>query len=85
MNFLGHRLIWNWREAYKWMSIQFIALGAAIQLALMAFPDAIRAYLPDPVTHTIAIFCLAAAAYGRVTTKPGAPDAPHNDSPQLPQ
>lgn len=69
-NWLRARLVWNWKDAYKWMSIQFIALGAGFQLSLLAFPDTIRGYLPDPITHGLAIFCLAAAAYGRVTTQP---------------
>lgn len=64
-----HKLIWNWKSAYKWASIQFVTLGAAIQLALLAFPNDIRQFLPDWATHATALFCFAAAAYGRVTTR----------------
>lgn len=64
-----HTLIWNWRSAYKWASIQFVAVGAAVQIALLAFPDEMRSFLPDWMTHGIALFCFAAAAYGRVTTR----------------
>lgn len=72
-----HKLIWNWKSAYKWASMQFIALGATLQLALMAFPSEMREYLPDWLTHSLAIGCLAAAAYGRVTTRdPAAMAAP---------
>lgn len=64
-----HKLIWNWKSAYKWASIQFVAVGAAVQIALLAFPSDIRQFLPDYMTHGIALFCFAAAAYGRVTTR----------------
>lgn len=64
-----HKLIWNWKSAWKWASIQFVAIGAAIQIALLAFPNDIRNYLPDVMTHGIALFCFVAAAYGRVTTR----------------
>lgn len=64
-----HKLIWNWKSAWKWASVQFIALGAAVQLALLAFPADLRAYLPDWATHGVVLFCFGAAAYGRVTTR----------------
>lgn len=64
-----HHLVLNWRHAYKWVSIQFIAVGVSLQVALLAFPGDIRQYLPDWATHSLALFCLGAAAYGRITTK----------------
>ena len=68
------KLVWDWKQAWKWASIQFIAISASLQLALLAFPQDIRAYLPDWLTHALAITLLAAAALGRITAQ-GPPDA----------
>lgn len=71
-----HTLIWNWKSAYKWASIQFIALGASYQLAIVAFPDTMKADLPPWLIKYGAIFCLMAAGYGRITTRTPDPVAP---------
>lgn len=61
-------LIWNWKEAWRWMSIRLIALAASLQITLMAFPQELQQYVPGWLMQGLAIACLAGAALGRVTT-----------------
>jgi hypothetical protein len=60
-------LVKDWHDCWKWLSVHFLALSVALQFALLAMPADIRAYLPQPLTQTIAIVLLAAAFAGRIT------------------
>ncbi len=60
------KLIADWHQAWRWLSVQFIAVAAALQASLLIFPDAIRTYIPDTCMHAIAIVLLAAAVLGRL-------------------
>ncbi len=68
------RLVDDWKSAWKWLSVQFVAAAGSVQLAVLAFPDTLRQYLPDWVTHLVAVGLLAAAVLGRLVdqkaTKP---------------
>ena len=73
------KLVDDWHRAWRWFSMQFIAAAGATQLALLAFPDTLRSYIPDSVTHAVAVALLVAAVLGRLidqgdkhegTTKP---------------
>ena len=61
-------LIWNWRDAWRWMSVRLIALAASLQIVLLAFPEQLAQYLPPWLLQGGAIACLAGALLGRVTT-----------------
>lgn len=63
---LKPKLIADWHQAWRWLSVQFIAVAAALQASLLLFPDVIRAYIPDNWMHVIAISLLAAAVLGRL-------------------
>lgn len=71
------QLIWNWRDAWKWASVQVAAISGALQLALIGFPDTMRNYLPDWVTHWVALFCFAAIVAARVTATKDQTNVPH--------
>jgi hypothetical protein len=73
----GLKLVWDWRDAWKWASIQVAAVSGALQLAIVSFPDTMRQYLPDWLTHWVAIFCFAAIAVARVTATKEQPDVLH--------
>lgn len=60
------RLIEDWHQSWRWLSIQFIALSAALQLALVALPEELHSQLPDWLMHDLAIILLAGAALGRL-------------------
>lgn len=60
------KLVEDWHKCWRWLSVQFIAAAGATQLALVAFPDALRSYIPDQVMHVLAIALLVAAVLGRL-------------------
>jgi len=60
------KLVPNWKSAWKWFSVQFVAAAGAIQLSVLAFPETVRAWLPDWLTHVLAVLLLLAAALGRL-------------------
>lgn len=60
------KLVAGWTSAWKWFSVQFVAAAGTVQLSVLAFPDTIRQYLPDWLTHLLAVLLLAAAVLGRL-------------------
>lgn len=58
------KLVPNWREGWKWLSIQLVALGIALQGAILAFPD-LKDWLGDQASHAVGILVLAGVALGR--------------------
>jgi hypothetical protein len=57
------RLVPNWRQCWKWFSVQIAIVGAALQAAVLAFPD-LKDWLGDTVTHLaglVMLFGLVAA------------------------
>jgi len=60
------KLVANWKSAWKWFSVQFVAAAGAIQLSVLAFPETVRAWLPDWLTHMLAVALLFAAVVGRL-------------------
>ena len=60
------KLVSNWKSAWKWFSIQFVAAAGAVQLSVLAFPESVRAWLPDWLTHLLAVLLLVAAVLGRL-------------------
>jgi len=65
------KLVANWKSAWKWFSVQFVAAAGAIQLSVLAFPDSVRAWLPDWLTHALAVALLVAAVLGRLVDQKG--------------
>jgi hypothetical protein len=60
------KLVADWKSAWTWFSVQFVAAAGAVQLSLLAFPDEVRAWLPDWLTHLMAMVLLVAAVLGRL-------------------
>lgn len=63
------RFIDDWKQAWRWSSVRLIALSAALQTALLAFP--LKDYVPLWIVQGLATAILAVtllAAAGRVTT-----------------
>jgi len=60
------KLVDDWKSAWKWFSVQFVAAAGAVQLSVLAFPDSMRAWLPDWLTHLLAVGLLMAAVFGRL-------------------
>lgn len=74
------RVVSDWRHAWKWSSMRFLALGASAQAAVLtADRMGLSAHVPEWVLQGLscmALFCIVAAGVGRVTTidKPENPD-----------
>lgn len=66
------RLIPDWHKAWRWFSVQFITAAAATQVALISFPDSLKAYIPESWMHALAIVLLIAAVLGRLIDQPKA-------------
>lgn len=65
------RVITDWRHAWKWSSMRFLALGGVIQGAIITTPDAVKEHVPEWVMQGMscfALFCVIAAGVGRITT-----------------
>jgi hypothetical protein len=60
------RLVPNWRDSWRWISVHVLALSIALQGALLAMPYDIRAYLPEWLTHYVAIILLLVGIAGRL-------------------
>lgn len=51
------KLVENWRGAWRWLSIQIAIVGAALQAAIIAFPD-LKDWLGDTITHCVGLLIL---------------------------
>ena len=60
------KLVENWKSAWKWFSVQLVAIAGSVQLAVLAFPDELKGWLPDWLTHALALGLLCAAVFGRL-------------------
>jgi hypothetical protein len=65
------RLVRGWKSAWKWLSVQFVAAAGTVQLSVLAFPETIRQYLPDWLTHVLAVVLLAGDVLGRLVDQKG--------------
>lgn len=65
------RLIPDWKQAWKWSSVRFLAVGGVVQGSLLAFPAALAQYLPGWLLSGLAMFslaCVVLGGLGRITT-----------------
>lgn len=77
LSIFRRRLVADVRQAWKWGSIRFIALGAAVEAVLGGMPRRMADSLPDWVMQSLsgfALLCLLAAGIARITIpKDGGP------------
>jgi hypothetical protein len=69
------RLVPDWREAWKWFSMQFAALIIALPVAWMAVPEEVKAYLPDKWKPWIMVALGVCVFLGRIIDQKKAPPA----------
>lgn len=55
----------NWRQAWKWLSIQITAVGVALQAAILAFP-ALKEWVGDTLSHCVGLLILVGIGIGRL-------------------
>ena len=60
------RLVTQWRRAWRWFSIQAMALAAMLQAAWAALPDDMRAHLPGRQIAAVTMTLLLLGIGGRL-------------------
>lgn len=60
------RLVEEWRGAWRWFSLQAMALTAAIQAAWAAMPDELRAHFPARIVTAVSVGLLLLGIGGRL-------------------
>lgn len=60
------KLVTEWRRAWRWFSVQAMALAAALQGAWVALPDDMRARLPGGVVAAATMLLLLLGIGGRL-------------------
>lgn len=60
------KLIDDWKYAWKWFSVQSMALAAAVQGAWVAFGDDLKQNVPHWLVTVITLGLLAAGIGGRL-------------------
>jgi len=60
------RLVEEWRSAWRWFSLQAMALTAAIQAAWSALPDDLKQHVPAGIVTAVSIALLLLGIGGRL-------------------
>lgn len=60
------KLIPDWRKAWRWFSVQSMALAIAIQGAWLQIPDDMKMSIPDKWVIIATMTVLALGAIGRL-------------------
>ena len=66
----------GWKQAPRWSSMRFLALGGAAQLALVTTPQRVLDYAPGWALQAMSVLslaCIFLAGLGRVTKVEKAP------------
>lgn len=71
---LEKRMIANWQTAYKYLSVQLMALAGITLFAWTAYPDLIREIIPPRYLHLFLGLVLLAGIIGRVMKKADKPE-----------
>lgn len=71
---LEAKLVDGWGQAWRWFSVQAMALALALQGAWAALPDDLKAGAPGWAVSAVTATLLAAGILGRLVKQPG--DAP---------
>jgi len=60
------RIVENWRDGWRWLSVQITAVGIALQAGILAFPN-LKEWVGDTVSQYVGLLILAGIALGRFT------------------
>lgn len=66
-------LVDDWKQAWCWISVKCMVLGAAIQGAWLFIPDDMKATIPPNVVQIATLGLLAIGVVGRITKQPERP------------
>jgi hypothetical protein len=60
------KLVYNWRQAWKWFSVQFLAVVGLLPLAWQELPDDAKAFLPEGYGPWVLLLLATAGVFGRI-------------------
>jgi hypothetical protein len=60
------KLIPNWRDAWKWFSVQALAAIVALPFVWASLPADVKSYLPDSAEPWILVVLAAGGLIGRI-------------------
>ena len=64
------KLVEDWRQAWRWFSVQAMGVATAFLAVWAVFPDDLKAVLPAGWTKAIAIAVLLIGLVGRLVQQP---------------
>lgn len=62
-------LVHDWKDAWRWISVNCMLLAAAIQGAWVYIPDDLRASMPHGIVEGVTVGLLVLGVIGRVIKK----------------
>lgn len=65
------RLVDDWKQAWKWISVNCMVLATALQGAWMGVPEDLRGSMPHNIINLITIAILALGLAGRLVKQGG--------------
>jgi len=60
------KLVFNWKDSWKWFSVHCMSLAAALQGTWMFIPTDLKGNVPDEVAATITVGLLVFGLIGRI-------------------
>jgi hypothetical protein len=66
MSPVAERLVENWKEAWRWFSMQAMALVAVIQAAWATLPDDLKQHFPAGAVTALSVGLLLLGIGGRL-------------------
>lgn len=75
------KLVDDWKQAHRWLSIQIAAVGATLEASWLMVPDAIKENLPAWIGTAVAITAFAGIVAGRLIDQAPKVCDPKKDEP----
>ena len=66
---MKRELIEDWHQAWRWASVNCMALAAAVQGAWLYIPDDMKVSIPQKMVSGVTIALLVLGVVGRLTKK----------------
>ena len=66
------KLVPDWKESWRWFSVQVLAVLAALPLVWVALPADVKGYLPDSLEPWVLFVLAAGGIVGRLVDQPKA-------------
>lgn len=68
---ISMKLVSNWKDARRWWSMRFAALGVAVSAAWLAIPSDLAATLPDWARNAVSGVIFGGVLLGRLIDQGG--------------